>query len=816
MWLVLAVPAAAQQQSADSLVRLIEAQSGHLQEIDGVSYRKFIGPARFLHNDTYLLCDTALWNVNLNLIHAVGHVEILQENTVLRSDEIEYVVDENLARFRGKVVELFDRDGNILKTKHLDYNTRDSVAVFFNGGALTDAQGKLIESRDGTYNAKERLFSFKNRVQMFTDSVFIRSDHLDYRTDLNMVFFGRGTTAWQGENILYADRGRYDRNREIFYFDKNSYILTPEQEIWSDTLEYFRTTGVAELFDNIQVQDTVQAVICLGDRGQYRPSPMQVVMTLDPALAAYTVEDGVRDTLFVSADTLKYYTLRYGDVDTNQIALARERKRLAEVDPLAPAPEPVPEPENPSGLPGDGAAGEGVPAADSAAVSAAAALAPLRDGPAAALPPDGLPGAPPGTVSGTPAGKEPPGTVPGTLAGKESPGTVPAGSLSGALPEGPADSLSAALPAGPGDSLRVAGAEEILTAARDSLAARRPDAVLPGTGSPEGAGAEASEPLRDPGIPDDTTQIAFIDMFHRVRFYRSDLQGLCDSLAYTGLDSIARFYTDPVMWNDVKNQFTADSMQAVIRNDVLHKVNLISNAFIATQEDSVHFNQVKSTEMSAFFRDNDLYRFDALGGASAIFYLEEDSVITVMNRKESKLLSARIRNRQLQRVKYEEQIKSDAYPVYNLPMDEQRLRGFLWRGDERPKDRYEITRRKVRQSQRASLEAVSIPDYPEAGIYFPQRRDSILAYRAEVDSLRTVRFERREQAREEERNRNRERTGEQVQPASGDPAPETGHGPAGNDPEGVPADTPGGPQRKTALNPGPVPVADERGAANNP
>ena len=55
----------------DSLVRLLSAQSMELIEKDGVDYRKVTGPARFLHNDTFLICDTALWNVRTNEIFSV-------------------------------------------------------------------------------------------------------------------------------------------------------------------------------------------------------------------------------------------------------------------------------------------------------------------------------------------------------------------------------------------------------------------------------------------------------------------------------------------------------------------------------------------------------------------------------------------------------------------------------------------------------------------------------------------------------------------------------------------------------------------------
>ena len=63
-----------QSEPADSVVRLLSGKSAEIIEKDDVTYRKVVGPARFLHNDTYLLCDTALWNVDAKIIDAVGNV----------------------------------------------------------------------------------------------------------------------------------------------------------------------------------------------------------------------------------------------------------------------------------------------------------------------------------------------------------------------------------------------------------------------------------------------------------------------------------------------------------------------------------------------------------------------------------------------------------------------------------------------------------------------------------------------------------------------------------------------------------------------
>lgn len=585
--------------SADSLVRLVEAVSAHLVEIDSVSYRKVIGPATFLHNDTYLKCDSALWNVNTNIIDAVGNVEIIQENTMLTSDSLKYDIPASLAMFRGGLVELFDKEGNILNTNFLNYNTRDSIATFYFGASLKSNDGKIMESDNGAYFSARKMFSFEDNVQIFTDSVLISSSKVDYFTETDVVVFNDNTVAWRNDNLLFANSGNFNRRQDIFTFDKDGYVFTRDQELWADLLQYYRSTGNADLYNNVQILDTVQSAICLADKVLYRPAENRIELSEHPAVGMYFVENDVKDTLFLAADTILYRIKKMYEVDSAAIELAQERIRLSDVDPIARHDEER------------------------------------------------------------------------KMAGKKKQETV----------------------------------KEQL---QDTLAIALTDSVA---------------------VVKDTSEVAFIDAFHNVRFHRSDLQGLCDSLVYTGLDSMARFYGTPVMWYNRINQFTSDSIQGVLKNRQLSKVNLLTNAFIAIQEDTVHYNQIKATEMMAFFSNNELYRFDALGGVSAIFYMEEDSTITLMDQEECKMLTAKISNNEIRRTRSIGDLSQNVFPVFNLSLDKQRLKGFEWRGNERPSSRNEITPRRVRKSLRESFEAAELPEFIYTHKYFPDAMPPIMDYR---------------------------------------------------------------------------------------
>ena len=224
----------------------------------------------------------------------------------------------------------------------------------------------------------------------------------------------------------------------------------------------------------------------------------------------------------------------------------------------------------------------------------------------------------------------------------------------------------------------------------------------------------------------DTCTVTFVEAWHNIKLYGKDYQGVCDSLIYTGIDSIARLYIEPVLWSDAKNQFLSDSIFIQIRNDSLYKADFINNAFIITQEDTVHYNQIKSTEMMAYFKKNDIWRFDALGGASLIFYMEEDSTYTMINQKECKILSALIKERKIERIRYYDQLKSDLLPIYDLPINKQRLRGFKWLEERRPKSREEVMPRAIRSSQRRRLKAEPMPEFKQTSLYFPDSMQHIV------------------------------------------------------------------------------------------
>lgn len=748
----------------DSLVRLLGCDELQQVEEYGQSYRKALGHARFEHNSTLLICDTALWNVNQNVINAFGNVQIIQNNTVLSSESLDYLIDQNLAQFRGALVQLRDKDGNTLRTTDLDYNTKDSVAVFRNGGALRDKDGQIIESDDGHYYSKLKTFSFTNNVNMYTDSIFVKTDDLDYNTGTNVATFGTGTNAWRDNNMLSSQAGFYERTLEKFTFFRNVHILTENQEAWADTLVYYRVPNNVEMFGHVELLDTTRNVAAVAGYVQYIDSLSFIKLTREPAVIAISEQGEKRDTAYIGADTLILRSIPKCDVDSSEISNSASRLKEINVDPVT-------EYRHKAYEAAKAAAEEARKKREEEDPNAAGA----SDRGASAVKPGGKPtGKPAGKATGTAIGK-----TAGTTAGKtgdNSGGKAISkyGKLSGdAMIGDPVTKGRQGLPAPWDDVIEYAPprfqlpdtlktSPDTVRVPSDSLAAKTLSAVTEPVSVTEPA--EVTNPqspdsltvptdsLTVPGdslhvptdslslAPKDSTKISFIYGIRNVKVFRNDMQVACDSLAYTDLDSLIRLYGNPIIWNEIKRQYSADSITVIVKNQSIDRASLMSNAFIIVQEDTLSYDQIRGTEMMAYFDSTGaLRRFDSMGGASGVFYIEENGSLATVNKFESKMLTATLKDGNIQDLNYFDAVKTDAYPVVQMKKDEKILKGFDWQPDKRPKGPEDITPYKPRESQRKVYENVPRAEFAQTDIYFPGHMNSVYKMLARQDSLKRVR-----------------------------------------------------------------------------
>ena len=785
------IPAFSQkkQDDQDSLVVLMNAKSLELLQINGRDVRKTID-ARFLHNNTYLICDTALWHVDDKIINAFGNVKILQQQTVLTSDKLDYYVDEDLAKFRGTLVQLQDKDKNTLRTNNLDYNTKDSVAVFFDGGAMKDKDGEVIESLSGTYDSKEKTFTFSDNVNMYVDSVFVKTSRLTYDSPTSTATFHSYIDAWKDDNMLSALNGRYDRKNEIFFFWNGVHAMSKSQEGWADSLYFYRNKNNILMLGNAQVTDTTRNVNGLAERIFYEDSLARVTMTRDAAIIARTEENEKVDTVYFGADQLMYWTKKKCDVDS--LSLVESKNRLAEIstDPVQAyrqrayeaaqkaAEEALKQMNDPNRRQGGAKADSTKVSKESGPKerqyrpslrSRMAERKKIREQKKAAkeatrkkdivedlmIDKEELAG-----DSGAAAPSTPSAPSDSLLTSSASPKDSLAATDSLAL----RDSIPASFRSTNLDSLR-AGADSLragadsLSSGSDSLGGKR-DSLGAGADSlgagADSLGAGADSPAAGADSlkgPLDTTKIGFVVALGKVRLYRDDMQFRCDSLVYTDLDSLARLYIDPIVWNEKgAHQYTSDSLTVVIADGRMQKASLTSNAFVAIEEEKdICYDQIRGAEILAFFDSTSaMTRFDVLGGSNAIFYLQENDAFATINKVESKMLSATFKDGEIERVHYYDSPKNDAYPTVQMPKAERIIKGFNWRPELRPKDRFDITSLQLRDTERRTYDAHPRTTFKETDRYFPGYMKGVYKYIARQDSLRAARQREEKAAKERE------------------------------------------------------------------
>ena len=673
----------------EKYVRLVKAQSVNIiTDADGKAFRKAVD-ATFLHNGTLLICDTAYWRVDENIINAKGNVRLSQEGTELTSEKLDYYVNDNLAQFRGGVVQLRDKENNILRTHFLDYNTADSVAVFSKGASMKDKDGQIIESLDGTYSSKAKLFTFEKDVNMFTDSVFIKTQALDYHTDSQKAVFRTYIDFWKDDNMLTASSGWYERNDEIFFFTGDVHGTTDKQETWCDSLYFYRIPNNVLMKGSIQLQDSLHNTTAVSRYLFYEDSLSTVTLRKEAAVAIVTEDDlSQKDTLYFGADTLVYYTLRHCDIPKSELANSTARISEIMTDPV----------------------GEYRKKAAEAAAKAQAEALEKAAGTRPGLKPDAASKKQPEAVD-EPAGEsgepETPDAQPETeapkaeaLAVKDSIGVA-------------ADSVKVAL-----DSVNVA--VDSLGEPKDSLSVTADSAKV--------ALDSLSVAADSVSVAVDTTKYGFAFARGNVKIFRRDIQVRCDSMHYSDLDSIARFYKDPVIWNEENRQYYSDSLAVLIKNGRVDRASLMSNAFVVTQEDSLLYDQIKSAEIMAFFDSTSaLKRFDALGGATAVFFLRENDRLATVNKVESKMLSGNFVKGNIDRIYYYDSPKNDAYPVVQFPQQERYLKGFRWIPELRPTGKQDITTLSIRPSQRKMYAERPRARFKQTDIYFPGYIKSVYA-----------------------------------------------------------------------------------------
>lgn len=724
------------------------------------------------HNGAVITCDSAVRYSDMR-IEFFGHVLINKNTTYIYGDRALYDGDRNEAEVFSDLVKVVDGDAVLYTYKFL-FNTKDNIGYFGDGGVMTNREN-VLESVRGYYYADTKELIAVERVEMRNDEYELKGDSVVYDMATDNAFFFEKTNIWNKDgDYLYADRGSYDKADTLYIVTRNGYVLTEKQEMWSDSIDFFRAKNHIILRRDIQIDDTEHKTLAFGDYGEYWKEPGNALLTRRPAVVSYDQEQG--DSLFMRSDSILLFTIN---------ALEEQRRKAAAQTP-----------------PVDSAAVAGPAGADSTTRAAHR---------------EGRPGADSTRMDAPGAGA--------TQFGSDASG---ADSTRLGSPAGASDSTRLDVPGGPADSMRMHGGADslgMLPPLADSLAmnaadtvkltvaerkAQAKEAARKAKAEKKAANAErrkaegeeiakkrreiatakllaqkereevrlaarrvkAESKLRarqarakrkGKPIPVDSTALQQLDSllvrnsveqdsllvllgrewaadsielftprdttdsvalprdsiyrlikgFRDVRIYRSDFQSVCDSMVAVSTDSTIHLYIDPVLWNE-SSQITSEVMDIFTENQQIERAEFVGEPMMVSQLDTVHYNQVAGKQMTAYFHDNAIFRNDVNGNAQTIYYMQdgEPPEITGMGVITSGDCTFYIEDKQVVSIVYRSNPDWHIYPMDKIPADQSLyLKGFKWEGARRP-SQTDVFDRSIRPSQRGRKSELRHPEFP--------------------------------------------------------------------------------------------------------
>lgn len=175
-----------------------------------------------------------------------------------------------------------------------------------------------------------------------------------------------------------------------------------------------------------------------------------------------------------------------------------------------------------------------------------------------------------------------------------------------------------------------------------------------------------------------------------VRFFKSDMQGQCDTMTYNMADSTVRMRVDPVLWTN-DSQMTGDRIDIRISNHSIDTLFQWGQAFIISKDSIEGYNQINGVDMVSKFLDGGIDHVKVTSEAKVITWLrEDDSSLIGINKSSAKRMRILMKDKGISLIKYYEGIDETLYPEKDLKESDRYLEGFIWREEERPKSKEEI------------------------------------------------------------------------------------------------------------------------------
>lgn len=203
--------------------------------------------------------------------------------------------------------------------------------------------------------------------------------------------------------------------------------------------------------------------------------------------------------------------------------------------------------------------------------------------------------------------------------------------------------------------------------------------------------------------------------YHKVRMYRADVQGVCDSLVFSSKDSCLTMYYDPILWNN-NQQLLGEKIMIYMNDSTIDWAHIQNQALSVEQLDSISYNQVTGKEMKAWFQGGEMRKVDVIGSVRLVYYpMESDSTLIGMNVSETSLLNMFLENRKMKKMIMSPKSNGTLYPMLQRPPEKMKLDNFVWFDYIRPLDKEDIFewrgKKAGQELKKSNRSAVPLPNH---------------------------------------------------------------------------------------------------------
>ena len=641
--------------------------------IDSTTTMQTIAGGAIVKQGTTLFdADSIAINPTTHEAEAFGNVHINQGDSVQTyAQYLKYIGTDKTAYLKTNV-KLVDKKATLF-TQALDYNLQTGIGNYHNGGKVINGN-TTITSNDGTYYADTKDIYFKNNVVVIQPKNHVTTDSLLYNMLSQNYNLNGNSYIKSPEAEIYTTQGNYDFKSDNAIFTSRTTVKDSSGRVYvANNMAMDNKSGNAQMEGNALVRDSAGGYIVLANQIFLNKKTNSFLATRKPVL----IIKQKNDSIYVAADTIfsGYSTA----VKNEQFVM---KKDSAAYDSLHR------QNRADSILKADTLHGK-QPLIKLSERDSALHLAHVID----SL--DANHNNQRQKISRT---KE---NLIDSLIIKASRDSLKI------------DSLNAKSSAAIGDSLKAIALRKYSSKIDSSQLKKNrnevkeiplTDTVKPAKATMDSVSIDSLRnitvnPIRNPDSTRNSNKdklnksdsSRYFLAFHHVRIFSDSLQSVCDSLFFSTKDSVFRLYYDPIIWSG-RSQITGDTIFLYTKNKKPEHLYAFDKSIIINKTTQGFYNQIAGKTINGYFINGAIDYMRVKGSqAESIYYAQDkDSAYLGMNRATGDVIDLYFKKDDLKKVLFVNDIKGKFYPMKDIPEDQKYLKDFIWLNDKRPKTKLEL------------------------------------------------------------------------------------------------------------------------------